>query len=48
MQEDIDDGVWNWDVATITTNGLSALANEAIATSATGIDPLHVVVIVSW
>lgn len=41
-------GDWQWNIATIESNGLSALDSEAITTTVTGTDLLDVNVIVTW
>jgi hypothetical protein len=43
-----DSGVWDWDAADVTSNGLSVLYNESIDTQVTGADPLTIVVTVNW
>ncbi|OQB12858.1 MAG: hypothetical protein BWY16_00355 [Candidatus Omnitrophica bacterium ADurb.Bin205] len=48
LQESINAGVWNWDAATISAKGLTALNNESIITASTGVEPLHIVVTVLW
>ena len=44
----IDAGAWDWDSAAITAQGLTALSNESIDTSATGTDLLDIVATVNW
>ncbi len=44
----ISGGTWNWNTAAITSNGLTALNTESIATTSTGTNPLDVTVTVSW
>ena len=44
----ISSGSWNWNTATITTRGLTALNSESIAVTSSGTNLLDVVVTVSW
>jgi type II secretory pathway pseudopilin PulG len=44
----IDAGNWDWDTATINSRGLTALNNEVIDTSASGTEPLDVLITVTW
>jgi prepilin-type N-terminal cleavage/methylation domain-containing protein len=45
---DITNGVWNWNTASVTSNGLIALNSEAISVQYTGTNPLKVTVSVAW
>ena len=44
----ISSGNWNWNGATVTSRGLTALNNESITTTYTGTNPLDITVTVSW
>jgi prepilin-type N-terminal cleavage/methylation domain-containing protein len=44
----ISGGTWNWNTATVTSNGLTALNGESIAVSSSGTNPLDITVTVSW
>ncbi len=44
----ITSGTWNWNTATVTSNGLTALNSESITTASSGTNPLTVTVTVSW
>ena len=48
VETKITNGDWNWDTATITANGLTALKNESITTSFSGTNPLTITVTVTW
>jgi Tfp pilus assembly protein PilV len=41
-------GTWNWNTASVTSQGLTALKSESIATTATGANPLTITVTVNW
>lgn len=43
-----DEAAWDWNVATISGEGLTALRNESIDTQASGSDLLTVTVTVTW
>ena len=44
----INAGNWNWNTATISGNGLTALNNESIAVTVSGTTLLDVIVTVTW
>ena len=44
----INSGDWDWDISTITGQGLNGLGSENIDAQASGSDPLDVTVTVSW
>lgn len=44
----INGGYWDWDAAAITSEGLTAIASEAIVVQVSGTDLLDITVTVSW
>lgn len=44
----ITSGLWTWNTAAVTSNGLTALNTENIATTYSGTNPLTVTVAVTW
>ena len=48
IQTNIDNATWNFTKTQINANGLIALRNEAIATTATGTRPIQVTVTATW
>ncbi len=48
VKTQVDGGSWDWNAAEIGAEGLTALTNESIDTSASGTDPLDIRVSVSW
>ncbi len=45
---DISDGHWNWNAATVTSKGLTALNSESISASSSGSNPVDITVTVNW
>lgn len=48
IMTNINAGYWDWNAATINSNGLTALRNESIDTQGSGVEPVDVAVTVSW
>ncbi len=48
IASNITAGVWNWDTAAVTSNGLAALNSGSIAATSSGTNPLTITVTVSW
>lgn len=44
----ITSGVWNWNSAAVTAQGLKALNSEVVTTSYQGSNPIDILVTVSW
>ena len=44
----ISSGTWTWNTAAVTSNGLTALNTESIATTSSGNNPIDVTVTVTW
>ena len=48
VQAGISNGSWDWNTSQISSQGLTALSNEAVDTQASGSNPLQVTVTVTW
>ncbi|MDD3375064.1 MAG: hypothetical protein PHY73_05005 [Candidatus Omnitrophica bacterium] len=48
MQQDVNNGYWNWDSATIASKGFSPLDNETTITQRTGTNPTTVTTTIYW
>jgi prepilin-type N-terminal cleavage/methylation domain-containing protein len=44
----ISNGNWTWDTAAISSNGLTPMKAESIATTVSGTNPLDITVTVNW